>query len=681
VKRKLLRYLSIALAVLLFAGYFAFQTFFFSPFEGAYGYDVASLVPRDVDFFVAKADLKDDFTRFPELAVAEDFAGNERAQAFLELEAIRELLAGADLDALSATLDENLATLPLDVDPLDVLGGRDVAVAGYLRGNTAAEADWVIAARTNWMGKLGYELLSYPGLLDLQAQGLTVEERAIGKESTRKAIGLSGGALARQLFLTRIQDVLVVATQADLVERAVAFDVDRGEGSFGQSAKYGDNIDVQPRAGNELELYVDQRAFRKVFPGQSLIPEGKSDVFWSAFVPYLFDESAINELMGTARFAGGVTLRKHGTLSSEDMTGLQKRLYRARDLDKKELLELASPVPADVGLYVSVRANIGDLLRAAVEADPDRDRISNLEDLARKVWGHPDLMPLIDDIDSAFRDRIGFAIREHDYPDEGEDGPPHNGEKVFVWALILRVAERSKVEELRTRITARQVEFGIQGRGGRGTAGVFEHTVSGGVKVLEYWNELVPGTGHISTVLDGDWFIISNHHLMINQMVDARYEGRGLNNHGAFHSIVSAPEANEVSSAGMSSAQALVWLNPRAMSNTRYALAAMQAERDARNSINWSLERPRIEKLVLAREFPGQTWGRLSPEVEQQLAIAADPDIQAYEQQVVDERMPQLMADYRRLVRAQELFQHVVLELAIDQKRFDLFARLATPVE
>ena len=56
-KSRLLRIAAILLGVLLFAGFFAFTTFFYSPFEGALEEDVAALVPRDVDFFVARADL------------------------------------------------------------------------------------------------------------------------------------------------------------------------------------------------------------------------------------------------------------------------------------------------------------------------------------------------------------------------------------------------------------------------------------------------------------------------------------------------------------------------------------------------------------------------------------------------------------------------------------------------
>ena len=56
-RKRLLRIFAILLLVALFAGYFAFSTFLFSPLEGDLEADVSTLVPRDVDFFVAKAHL------------------------------------------------------------------------------------------------------------------------------------------------------------------------------------------------------------------------------------------------------------------------------------------------------------------------------------------------------------------------------------------------------------------------------------------------------------------------------------------------------------------------------------------------------------------------------------------------------------------------------------------------
>ncbi|MEY2784352.1 MAG: hypothetical protein RL277_556, partial [Planctomycetota bacterium] len=68
-KSFLLRILLIVSGVLLFAGFFAFTTFFYSPFESDLEVDLAAVAPRDVDFFVARADLQGVIGEFPRLAI------------------------------------------------------------------------------------------------------------------------------------------------------------------------------------------------------------------------------------------------------------------------------------------------------------------------------------------------------------------------------------------------------------------------------------------------------------------------------------------------------------------------------------------------------------------------------------------------------------------------------------
>jgi glutamine synthetase len=57
-KSRLFRILFATLLLVLFAGYFAFSTFFFSPTESDFDADLSTLIPRQVDFYIAKADLR-----------------------------------------------------------------------------------------------------------------------------------------------------------------------------------------------------------------------------------------------------------------------------------------------------------------------------------------------------------------------------------------------------------------------------------------------------------------------------------------------------------------------------------------------------------------------------------------------------------------------------------------------
>ena len=54
-KKRFLRHLAIFGVVILFTGYFAFQTLLFPPIQKPFGPDLSTLVPDSVDFFIAHA--------------------------------------------------------------------------------------------------------------------------------------------------------------------------------------------------------------------------------------------------------------------------------------------------------------------------------------------------------------------------------------------------------------------------------------------------------------------------------------------------------------------------------------------------------------------------------------------------------------------------------------------------
>ena len=110
--KKLLRILGTVLGLLLVVGYFAFSTYFFSPFEGGLDADVAGLVPRKVQFFAAKAHLDRDFDPFPRLAAAEDFALDETWSSVLQSPEYSGLMEAIGVEAALAEVEAAAGDLP-----------------------------------------------------------------------------------------------------------------------------------------------------------------------------------------------------------------------------------------------------------------------------------------------------------------------------------------------------------------------------------------------------------------------------------------------------------------------------------------------------------------------------------------------------------------------------------------
>ncbi len=664
-KRRWLRILLIVLALVSVAGFGAFSTFLFNPFEGRYEYELPSLIPREVDFFLGKQDLRADFDPFPVPAFLDELRADPSGQALLELPGVQELAAELDVGARVAELQRALDGLPVKLDVLEVFGGERLAVAGTFRGADLAASDWAVYGRANWLGKLLVELLRYPDLIGASERGLVVDEQ-------EEHLELSGAGLARPLYVTRLQDVVVLASAADLVRRAHELEASRGENSFYQSAKYADHIGLLQHEGHEVEVYLDYHRLAEAQGWPDGVPSPSAEDLAVALCGRVFQVGLLRELIGLVGFDGGLSVRLTAPVSSEQMTPFQKRLYRQRGFDKARALEVARLAPADAGLFVYLHAGLGDLLREALATLGDKE-VGLLDDTARAVWDKTAL-ELIDDIDAVFKDRVGLVLRDHDFPDEGESGPPHNEDVVPAWSLLLWIDDRAKLDELRERIVARQGDLGIKGREA-GSRGVFVNTVLGNYKAYEYWNELVPGTGHVATLDLGDeYFLVGNHTKMLELMVKTYFDGAPtyprLSDDGFFKSLVNT---------GLADANLLGWLAPRAVERTLRAAI----EREVREAlyVDWSVEKPRLERKLVAEKLPGERYGALTPSGQQQLDILYFEAADALEEEARRREGPQLKARLLRQLQAAELVKGALAEVSVDQKRIELFARAIVPFD
>jgi hypothetical protein len=673
-KKRLLKYVVVGLLVLAFTGYFAFATFVFSPFERAYGPDVSTLIPRGVDFYFAKADLSDDFERFPDrLAFTDELAATQGGADLLASDLWREQRAKLGLETLEAEIARNLAGLPMEVDLLDALLGRDVALAGYFRGQRIADADWAVYARVNWMGKLAVAGLDNAGLVGLEEQGLTVEDLG-------GVWSVSSPQLVRKLFVTRLRDVLVISASQALATAALELPEAGSEDSFGLSARYDDKIDIDERSPDkdELEFFVDMRALESELRVPLRWPDPTNDLYGWRLASRLFQASALNELAGIVGFGGGFSIDARGEFSTEEVAAHQRRIYRGRNLDRRDLAnELARFAPADSGLFVGWRASGSEFLEQAFAA-LERSVQQLLDDAAREVWGHPDHVLLLDEIDDALGDRFALIVRPNDYPADTEI--PSSPDLVPAWALVARVADTEKIASLRAKVISNQVQLGIQGPAGSTGGGVFTNEVAGGHRVYEYWSAAgVPGTGHIASVTAGDWFILSNSHQMLGHLLKTYYDGesagprfRRLPDHVPFQiRLNDALDALSVAA----------WINPRAMRAHFEGLIPQLAEDQVRGAIDWTLERRRVEEKVAKESYPGQNPWQFPPAEREVFTQLVERQLEEYEEEVLSQHVPARRAEMLSQLSWACLSDGILAAVAFTQKDLRLAVRASIPLD
>ncbi len=663
--RRILRIVLIAFALLAFTGYFAFSTFLFSPLEKNYAYDVSTLAPRDVDFFIAKADLAADFKSDLSPVVLDRLAQTEAGQRLLDSPEWGSFIESSGMGGLGGQIGAELEKLPLSIDPLKVFGGRDVAIAGYQDGSGLSQARWAVYGRVNWMGKMAVELLDYPGLIGLEAQGLQASKE-------NGAVTLSGGQLTSPLTIARVRDVLVLANDPSLVTSAREFEGKAGQDSLGQSARYHDEIQVRDREGDEVELLLRYATLAPRLGWPMASPDATSREWVEGFLGKLFQAQLVRDIAGTARLDTLTSINVSGALVSEEMSAFQKRFYRRKDATQMEVANrIARLAPADVGLFAYMEGDLGDLLRQLFDS-LEPALVKNFEsEIVAPVWGHSQVGGLISELEAALSDSVALVVKENSYTRD-TDGAPVDGRVVPAWALVFESDDIDRVIALRDKVTQNTARLGLRGKpkgGGTYDAGVYKFPNAAGLTIFEYWSPVIPGTGHLASVDSPDFFILSNNWKMLDEMTKGYYGNAKttLADRGDFVATV----ANALSNATL-----MVWLNPLAIAPALRQILAQQVEDDALNNVDWGLERERIGRELLADQHPGERWGSLAPDLETEVQDLIDVRIQDRREELRSELVPARLAESNRRVNLFAGIRGALIQLRLEPKTFELALRI-----
>jgi hypothetical protein len=667
-KSRWVRIVLVVLAVLGFAGYFAFTTAFFNPMEGRLDADAAALVPRDVDFFFSKPRLSEAITKFPRLAVQDELEKKRAWQEWVSSPEYAKLKADLGIDKALESIQREMQNIPLGYEPQEVFGGEDIVVAGYFKGSKLEQADWAVYGRSNWMGKLGAAALLHPTWLGL-------EERGIKATIKGEVVSLVGNQLPRELFVTRVKDVVIVATKSELAQAAHDLGKKSYADSFFQSAIYADHIQNAPTRTDPdaLELYVNSRKLLENLGVKTPIPDTKSQDFWPAFLGRMFQLPSVKTIVGVASADEGITLDLHGEFASETLTPEQQKLYRTRGFDQAELLEQAARMaPADTSVMVYLRGGIGDLLRTYLAAIEPAAR-SNIEDTFRNTGKYPNLEALVSELDGALKDRAVLIIRPNDYPPDPE-GPPHNDVPVPAVALVLWPKNVETLTAFRETIGQNGSKFGLQGKT-QGSPGFFKNQEAG-FETREYWSLFVDGTGVIATTNAYEMTIITNSLGMLGHLFKTGSQGGDRK----YPRLSDVAEFRGLVQSSLKQGTAFAWVNPRTLAPVLRKRSQRAAEDSVLGKIVWKDERRRLEDQALRESFP-DAKRPLSAEQQQQVDAIVDPRIESMEQRLKNEQVPARLAEMERWIHWSEQCTAATLILSLNPKMFDLSVRAIIPLD
>ena len=293
--------------------------------------------------------------------------------------------------------------------------------------------------------------------------------------------------------------------------------------------------------------------------------------------------------------------------------------------------------------------------------------------------GYASVDEVVDILDATMVDRIAFFARPNDWgeeddmkvdPDTGEKvyvGPPHDDTPVFAWAMVAWMQDEAPITEMRDR-------FGQAGpRIGSSTP---VRTVLqepdrrwSGLQVLV---AVRPGTGHIAVMTYGE-----NLDLERYKFIDI------MARNAVGQEIEHAPERHRlpVPHAGLGERG-----ERRALAGSRGAGELIReqqrvAENRIKDSINYRVERPKIEREVSRVSFQGRSRSALSADEADRFDRLVDDQMAGFRRRVVEENLPRELADIDRLITYLGAMTGALGMVKLDQKEFDISLRVVTPYE
>lgn len=524
--KKLLRVTSVVTLVLVAIGLLFVVAFIFNPFEGKVK-DLRDVVPRAVDFFVRKENLRDDFAPFP---VPKFWPQFERSSAWDKIRrgpTYRGFDSGVQIEKVLAEVRAGVEQVARDT-PLDLLRdvlGQEIEVAGSLKSPIGAST-WCFYARIGWRVKVAFGVAGY-GFVRTRAaaQGIV-----LANDGDLLQITLRGAP--KPLYAARHLDCVLLGNDRDLVEKSLR--LARGESTldaFGGSSDYRDGVEGRLRAfesaaklagrANALEFYLR--------PEQLFAVTGWDKGWPNPNHPDSMNQRVLAAFVNLAgwRFASGALVFESDSLAvlarvmlnQNEHTPFQADFFRTEAQRRQDWLNpFLTMVPDDACALAAMRMPAGPFLRQMYRA-MDNDLRGLFEDSIRRTGVYKSVDDLLGQLELAFLPRTGFVFRKNTPVPAIPVNDPAPLPQI-AWVFWLRSAGGAEVVGRLLKAILQHHKTIFAG----GTA--YELNIEGRAdKILECTNPNIPATGSIAFLFFDQFFIVSNSGPLIRDMIAAR-DGR-----------------------------------------------------------------------------------------------------------------------------------------------------------
>ncbi|MHC5063519.1 MAG: hypothetical protein ACYTG5_06045 [Planctomycetota bacterium] len=530
-RKKFWKILGVSTAILATLLLLFVVAFIFNPFEGSLA-DMRELVPRNIDYFVRKTDLSEDFSEFPQPHFWEDLGASRGWRNFRQRRSYGDLVEspGGLGDALEQL--EDAARQVSDTGLLDLLDdfiGTEVIVAGQLVPPSLQTSEFCLYTRVSLSARFAWGLMQWGSVQEqMRSQGLNLT----AQEDGSMVLDLPG----QQLFIARYLDCVMVSNSAEILDESLALAESSLGGSegFGGSADYRDGVQGRIREweantgverANAIELYARPDQLLPMIPSLENWPDPRHPTDWNQRVLASFlNFSGWRFLTSSLIFEeDSLTVLGNVDLNRNEHTAFQSEFFKADAQERSNWLEgFLAMVPGEESCAAAaLRMPAGEFLAEMHDAmEPDLKTI--LDEGLRKSGKYENTRDLIDKLRPSFLDRTGFVF----YPTREETDLQVNEPSpapLIAWVFWIREGAREPIRDFYEFLQQNYINLGFTSAHNLPVS-----ELQGGDMARAYANANITGTGAVSILIYGKFFVVSNSDYLIRYMIKARANQNSL---------------------------------------------------------------------------------------------------------------------------------------------------------
>lgn len=623
--RRLLIILTVLVGV-VGVGYLLFASFVFDPLEDPLE-DTASIVPRDVEYFFRWQDAGSSFASFPEPAVWGDLKATDVYQELDSGGGIELWSERTGLGTLFGQLGEMTGAVPAGLSlKSDFL--REVAFAGKGEPSLGANFDGMLMLRVSFKVKAGVAMLNFGFVRDKLPEDL-----GIVKEGDYYR--LPGFFEGKDAFLTRSSDIVLLASSAEWLDKAMDLQLRKGEDSLAFASVFHDNVTAfLGEADQPIEVFMRWERLRDAMP--SFPPQGDDPGFVTKAFSAFFTTDLLRIASGYWLPGKRFQVRLSGDVDSSRATSdFQKNWLESSSVSVNRIREFAGVTPSD-SFFFSGFAGRTDEVLIEIESALDSETRRLLDEIATGTGRYNGMVDLLRAVSVHFQPGIFIAMGRNDYPEKtGDNAIEHDDTPVPAIAILARATSNSSYEDLQAMI-ARDMQRLVGGE-----VRQWNLPLSGGASGKSFSSPAIPGTGEIilADIPALKAVMICNHWdyateisklSMLSTAGDRKKEK--LSSSDDFRSAIDSIDGGASLFVWLEPSEARPWLDKVA---DDFAVARFRDAMDQK----YASERPAIERRLKQELF--NTDGRLNGDQQRQLDDAVD---QALEELDADERARQVPA-------------------------------------